>query len=201
MKSGMTRWKVVPLYKGWWCIFWRVLGSVQSLVPSARPMKLATVMGASFSKSLQVRRPMVVSTTAVGPVGTTGGLIWLVVLGASGSCWAAGVDWACASQENTLRARTTARVRSVMRCLTPRNRLSQTRGGRNAAGLNETPEEAADEFERASVDDVGGPMLEVIGGGSLVGRGGEAEGGDGNLIGAEKKEGAEGGSRAGGCLG
>ena len=28
---------------------------------------------------------MVVSMTAVGPVGTTGGLAWLVVLGASGS--------------------------------------------------------------------------------------------------------------------
>ena len=29
---------------------------------------------------------MVVSMTAVGPVGTGAGLIWLVVLGASGSC-------------------------------------------------------------------------------------------------------------------
>src|ERR1700709_2247542 len=55
-------------------------------------MKLATVIGASFSKSLQARRPMVVSMTAVGPVGTTGGLIWVVVLGASGSCWGGGGD-------------------------------------------------------------------------------------------------------------
>src|SRR6266478_3510742 len=83
-------------------------------------MKLATVMGASFSKSLQVRRPMVVSMTAVGPVGTTGGFIWLVVLGASGSCCEeAVVDCVCACAEKTLQARTSARVRNVMRGLTP----------------------------------------------------------------------------------
>src|SRR5207302_7425437 len=104
------------------------LGSVQSLVPSARPMKLATAMGASFSKSLQVRRPMVVSMTAVGPVGTAGGLICVVVLGASGSCWVeAGVDCVCACDEKTLKARTSARVRNIMRGLAPINRLTHIR--------------------------------------------------------------------------
>src|SRR5271154_5368447 len=50
-----------------------VAGSVQSLVPSTRPMKLAEARGASFSKSLQVMRPLLVSMTAVGPVGTREG--------------------------------------------------------------------------------------------------------------------------------
>src|SRR5258708_32800152 len=101
-----------------WCLFsCFVLRLFQSLVPSARPMKLATVMGASFSKSLQVRRPMVVSMTAVGPVGTTGGLIWGGGVGGSGSCgevgvvcWAgggggggAGVHWAWAPAARRLR--------------------------------------------------------------------------------------------------
>src|SRR5207245_9501655 len=94
-------------------------------------MKLATVMGASFSKSLQARRPVVVSVTAVGPVGTTGGLTCVVVLGASGSCCEeAGVDCDCACAEKTLQARTSARVRNVMRGLlhlTPIDRLTQIR--------------------------------------------------------------------------
>src|SRR5277367_3215328 len=91
MNSGITRWKTVPLYKGLLRIFLWVLGSVQTIVPSARPTKLATVAGASFSKSLQVMRPILVSKTAVGPVGckTTGAL----EAGASGSaCDAGGVD-------------------------------------------------------------------------------------------------------------
>ena len=84
--------------------------------------------------------------TAVGPVGKGGGLSWLVVLGASGrsaggvagvgdaGVWDAGVGDAgagaagvCAAEEIALKARTRARERSIMRCLTPTYRLSQTR--------------------------------------------------------------------------
>lgn len=52
-------------------------------MPVARPMKLAVVSGASFVKSLQVMRPMLVSKTAVGPVGWSVGL--MVESGESGS--------------------------------------------------------------------------------------------------------------------
>ena len=50
---------------------------------------------------MQVSRPTLVSMTAVGPVGVTGALAWLVVLGASGSAsdgGGGGVDcagWDC----------------------------------------------------------------------------------------------------------
>src|ERR1700722_18711280 len=82
---------------------------------------------------------MVVSMTAVGPVGTTGGLTLLVVLGASGraSAGGGGVDCAgvdCAWTETT-RARESARVRSIMRFVAPTNRLTQTGGGSNVAAL------------------------------------------------------------------
>lgn len=82
---------------------------------------------------------MVVSITAVGPVGTTGGLMLLVVLGASGraSAGGGGVDCAggvCAWTE-TAKTRESARVRSIMRFVAPTNRLTQTGGGSNVAAL------------------------------------------------------------------
>src|ERR1019366_3066338 len=43
-----------------------VLGSVQPLVPRARPMKLAVPRGAALGKSTQVRLPMLVSMVATG---------------------------------------------------------------------------------------------------------------------------------------
>src|SRR3984957_11541892 len=61
-----------------------VAGSVHVLVPVARPMKFATVSGASLSNSLHVSRPMVVSKRTVGPVGTAGGSSCAIVEGASG---------------------------------------------------------------------------------------------------------------------
>src|ERR1700722_5089763 len=51
--------------------------------------------------------------------------------------------------------------------------------------------QAADEFEGASVDDVSGPVLEMVGRRCIGGRGRELEGGDGDLVGAEEEEGAE----------
>ena len=71
---------------------------------------------------------MVVSMTAVGPVGMTGGLALLVVLGASGSAWdAVGggvcgggvVCGVCASAGATENAAASARKRSVMRGVAP----------------------------------------------------------------------------------
>jgi hypothetical protein len=49
-----------------------------------------------------------VSITAVGPVGTAGGLAWLVVLGASGSWSDDGEAGDCPSAE-TLKAKANAR--------------------------------------------------------------------------------------------
>src|SRR3989442_7950380 len=57
---------MVPSYSGTPCFFWWVTGLVQSLVPSARPMKLATPMGALSGNNLQVSLPAVVSMSAVG---------------------------------------------------------------------------------------------------------------------------------------
>jgi len=47
--------------------FCPVLGSLNSLVPSARPTKLPTVCGASFSKSFTTMLPCDVSNTAYVP--------------------------------------------------------------------------------------------------------------------------------------
>src|SRR5271168_5252999 len=88
MNPGITRWKVVPSYSGLPCIFCLVSGLVQSLVPCARSIKLATVSGASFENNLQVIRPIVVSKTAVGPVGL--GATGTCVSGESGRSW---LDW------------------------------------------------------------------------------------------------------------
>src|ERR1700737_514969 len=68
MKLGMTRWKMVPSYSGTPCFLAWEMGLVQSLVPSARPMKLATPTGALSGKRVQVSLPAAVSMTAVGPV-------------------------------------------------------------------------------------------------------------------------------------
>ena len=51
MNSGMTRWKVRPLKKGVVRFFW-VVASIQGLVPWARPMKLAVVMGRFLGEKL-----------------------------------------------------------------------------------------------------------------------------------------------------
>src|SRR5258708_19295060 len=83
---------------------------------------------------------MLVSRTAVGPVGTTGGWALLVVLGASGSWSVAGagggVDccgvWA---REDAVQASRRAMERRIMRCKAPTDRLSQTRGWSNAGGF------------------------------------------------------------------
>ena len=67
-----------------------VVGSVQSLVPSASAMKLATAFGACLWKNWHVMRPIEVSITTYGPLGTViaSGVAW----GASGISWLAGVD-------------------------------------------------------------------------------------------------------------
>src|ERR1700722_19690047 len=85
-----------------------------------------------------------------------------------------------------------------MRCVAPINRLSQTRGWSNAAEWSQDASyQAANEFEGASVDDVGGPVLEMVGWRLIGGRGRELEGGDCDLVGAEEEEGAERSARAG----
>src|SRR5437763_10218174 len=66
MKSGITRWKMVPSYSGVLCLVAWLTGLVQSFAPVARSMKFLTVIGVSFSKSLQRSVPAVVSKTAVG---------------------------------------------------------------------------------------------------------------------------------------
>src|SRR5713226_1285450 len=70
MKLGITRWKMVPSYSETPCFLAWEVGLVQSLVPSARPMKLATPIGAFSGNNLQVSLPALVSMTAVGSAET-----------------------------------------------------------------------------------------------------------------------------------
>src|SRR5438874_11704762 len=73
MKLGITRWKIVPSYRGTPCFLACETGLVQSLVPSAKPTKFATPSGALSGKSLQVILPAAVSITAVGPADIVAG--------------------------------------------------------------------------------------------------------------------------------
>src|SRR5437762_13797197 len=57
---------MVPLYRGTPCILRPVEVFVQSLVPLAKPIKLATPIGAFFGNSVQVSLPAVVSMMAAG---------------------------------------------------------------------------------------------------------------------------------------
>src|SRR5436853_3079961 len=66
MKSGITRWKMVPSYRRS-LLFLRETGCVHSRLPSASSMKLVTVLGASFSNRRQTIWPSVVSKTAYVP--------------------------------------------------------------------------------------------------------------------------------------
>src|SRR4051812_6263515 len=59
MKPSITRWKTSPSKYGRF-VFCPVFGSVNSLVPSARPTKFATVFGTSSSNSLTVKFPSLV---------------------------------------------------------------------------------------------------------------------------------------------
>src|SRR5256885_3643630 len=72
MKFGITRWKMVPSYRGTPCFVLPLTGFFQSLVPLARPTKFATVSGVCFSNSVQRSVPAVVSKTAVGLVEAVG---------------------------------------------------------------------------------------------------------------------------------
>src|ERR1700737_213237 len=94
MKLGMTRWKMVPSYSGTPCFLAWEMGLVQSLVPSARPMKLATPTGALSGKRVQVSLPAVVSMTAVGSAGVVAAGLVAATAGAgflAGAVLAAGV--------------------------------------------------------------------------------------------------------------
>ena len=63
MKSGITRWKIVPSYS-LLLDFARVVGCVHSRLPSASSMKFATVFGASFSNSRATMVPSLVFNVA-----------------------------------------------------------------------------------------------------------------------------------------
>src|ERR1039457_4905229 len=63
MKSGITRWKMVPSYSLSVALT-RVVGCDHSRLPSARSMKFLTVMGASASKRRTVILPSVVEKIA-----------------------------------------------------------------------------------------------------------------------------------------
>src|ERR1700730_7221016 len=70
------------------------MGLVQSLVPWARPMKLATPMGATSGNRVQVSLPAVVSMTAVGCADVVAAGLTAVVAAAgffAGVVFAAGV--------------------------------------------------------------------------------------------------------------
>src|SRR6266496_781326 len=104
MKSGMTRWKIVPLYRGTPCILRRVAGAVQSFVPFARPMKFATPIGALSGNSVQVSFPAVVSMIAVG---------WLGVIVVAGFFTVEVVGWVAVCAASATESRVKARTRRV----------------------------------------------------------------------------------------
>src|SRR3954463_7000748 len=59
MKPEMTRWKVVPSYRGL-VDFSPVRGSVHSFSPVARPTKFATVLGAWSGNNVRLMSPWLV---------------------------------------------------------------------------------------------------------------------------------------------
>src|SRR6185312_1548932 len=87
---------MVPLYSATPCILRPLAGFVQSLVPFAKPMKLATPMGALSGKRVQVSLPAVVSMIAVGGAGgvwVVAGFFAVVLV-----VWCAGV-WAASGRQ------------------------------------------------------------------------------------------------------
>src|ERR1700722_2677817 len=130
---------MVPSYSGLPCTFSCVSGLVQSLVPSASPTKFATVTGACLSKSRQVIRPMLVSITAVGPVGSTAGAACVLgesgrsyvapdgalLAGAAGACSGAAGGGVCCAEANALekrRARANRRAKGMLESNIPEYR-------------------------------------------------------------------------------
>src|SRR5690348_4406423 len=69
MKFGMTRWKMVPSYKGVCSLVAPLTGFFHCLVPVARPMKFLTVSGALSGYRVQVILPRLVSKRALGRFG------------------------------------------------------------------------------------------------------------------------------------
>src|SRR5215469_536561 len=80
MNSGITRWKIVPSYRGLLRTVAPLMGFFHSFVPVASPMKFATPIGALSGKSVQVILPTVVSMMATG-------------FGPAGAAGFAGADW------------------------------------------------------------------------------------------------------------
>src|SRR5258708_13925842 len=73
MNSGMTRWKIVPSYRGVLCLVTPLAGFFQSFLPVASPIKFSTVIGVSFSNRVQRSIPAVVLNRATGlPEGVAG---------------------------------------------------------------------------------------------------------------------------------
>ena len=58
MNSGITRWKIVPVYSG--SVVFPFSGCCHSTVPVARATKFATVRGTCFSNSSTVTSPLLV---------------------------------------------------------------------------------------------------------------------------------------------
>src|SRR5579864_1186014 len=116
MNPGITRWKIVPSYSGTPCLLAPLTGFFQSLVPEAKPMKLATPMGALSGKSVQVILPAVVSIIAVGLVVVVAG--WAVVLGLAAAC-PAGLVWDHAIEPAT---KITPKIAKVPRIMLLENR-------------------------------------------------------------------------------
>src|SRR6516165_7634276 len=108
MKSGITRWKMVPSYSGTPC-FLAPEGLVQSFVPLARPTKFSTPTGATFGNNVQCILPAVVSMIASGSV--AGGLVAGVVVAGVGVRLGVAVGAGLSGRTRTeLRMRATAEV-------------------------------------------------------------------------------------------
>src|SRR5689334_14137860 len=84
MNSGITRWKITPSYSGL-CISLPETGSFHALVPRARPIKLATALGALLGNSSHRISPAEVCITAAGSLAGAAAAPFLAVL--DGALW------------------------------------------------------------------------------------------------------------------
>src|SRR5260370_29669391 len=87
---------MVPSYSGTSCFLACETGLVQSLVPVARPMKLATTIGATFENSVQCKSPAVVWMMAAGSA-VAGAELAGLRTGGFGVVAGGGVEAACAA--------------------------------------------------------------------------------------------------------
>src|SRR5215470_10333713 len=99
---------MVPSYRGTPCFFACETGLVQSFVPSARPMKLSTPIGACFGKSVQCMSPALVWMMAAGLASAAAPATGVRTGGLAGGLVA---SWATVSRETAMKTAVAKKVR------------------------------------------------------------------------------------------